>query len=61
MIKKIIGGDYFPLYEGGDIGAWQKKVEAHAESLRRKGVTHVMINQVVASLTWAMEPENSYL
>ncbi|MCL1856633.1 MAG: hypothetical protein FWF84_03190 [Kiritimatiellaeota bacterium] len=61
MIKKIIDSSFFPLYEGGDVGAWQRRVEAHAEKLKRKGVTHVMINEAVGSLIWAMEPENSYL
>ncbi|MCL2708388.1 MAG: hypothetical protein FWF03_04635 [Defluviitaleaceae bacterium] len=61
MIKKIIGGGFFPAYGGGEIGDWQRKIDGCAEGLKRKGVTHVMVNDAVASLLWALEPENSYL
>ena len=60
-IERLISGDFLPLYRGQAIEAYQAQVAAHMATLRRKGATHVMVNQAVCSIPWAMDPENSYL
>jgi hypothetical protein len=60
-IERIIDGSFMPVFKGGDYPAYQAELTRHLTALKRKGATHVMINQAVCSIPWAMDPENSYL
>jgi len=60
-IERVLVGGPFPRFAGEDPAAYWAKVEQHAEKLHRCGVTHVMINDAIASIPWLMDPENSYL
>jgi hypothetical protein len=60
-IKRIINGGGFPVFQGQEPEAYWQKVEAQAAQFRRSGATHVMVNQAIVSIPWAMDPENSYL
>lgn len=60
-IERVISGDFLPSYQGEDYELYQKELANHITQLQRKGATHVMINQAVCSIPWAMDPENSYL
>ena len=60
-ITRIINGNFFPSYQGQEPEAYWLAVETKAAQFRRSGATHVMVNQAVVSIPWAMDPENSYL
>lgn len=60
-LDRMIAGDFFPSYMGQEPESYWAAVEAHAAQLKRRGVTHVMVNEAVVSIPWAMDPENSYL
>jgi hypothetical protein len=61
QIRRIINGNFLPTYQGEDPEQYWQAVEAKAARIRRTGATHVMVNQAVVSIPWAMDPENSYL
>ncbi len=57
-IDRIIGGGLMASdYAEAGEGVLERKVE----TLKRAGVTHVVINQALVSIPWVMDPENSYL
>lgn len=60
-IERVINGDFFPVFQGEDPHAYQAAVESRVASLRRGGVTHVMVNKAPLSILQVMDPENSYL
>ena len=59
-IERIIASDFFPLYRDQSPADYEREVEEHVERLKRRGVTHVMVNQGLVSIPRAMEPENPY-
>jgi len=59
-IDRIIAGDFFPSYLDQSPAEYERMVEEHVERLKRRGVTHVMVNQGLVCIPRAMEPENPY-
>ncbi len=58
--ERIIATDFFPHYQGQAPADYERALETHVDRLRRRGVTHVMVNQAAVSIPLAMYPENSY-
>ena len=59
--ERVTGGGCFPRFSGEEPKEYWKKVEQHAETMRRCGITHLPINDAVVSIPLIMDPENSYL
>jgi len=57
---RIIASDFFPHYRGQSPAEYARAVEAHVERLRRRGVTHVMVNQAMVNIPLAMQPDRPY-
>ncbi len=60
-IDRIIASDFFPTYQGQEPAAYYRAIDEHVARLKRRGVTHVTINQSLVSIPMAMEPDNAYL
>jgi hypothetical protein len=59
-IERIIATEFFPSYRGQEPADYYRAVEEHVAALKRKGATHVMINQGLLSIPMAMQPDNAY-
>ncbi|MHB9131776.1 MAG: hypothetical protein ACYDBB_11895 [Armatimonadota bacterium] len=60
-IERLIAQHFFPTYANEEPEEYYRKVEEYVAVLKRKGATHVMVNEAVVSIPWAMDPTNSYL
>ena len=59
-INRLIASEFFPSYIGQEPAPYHQALDAHAERLRRRGVTHVMVNQGLVNIPRAMYPDNPY-
>ena len=58
--ERIVGGGFFPTFDG-DVDAYLQAVERHGKGLVERGITHVPVNQGAFSIPLVQDPQNSYL